>query len=108
MNGTIYNEYAYATECQLATLAGLCVAKRTPLCEITRQRNIAHRMLMVCQREIGNIEWERSYPRAMELATRSNVGEAINGWIYDTMVDANRADRWLRSYRLSLNGRVVA
>lgn len=44
----IYNQYAYATECNLATLSSLLMKKSSPKSEVQRQRNICTEMLAVC------------------------------------------------------------
>ena len=51
------NEFAYATECSLATLSQLRLRKSTSKSDIRRQTNICVRMLSVCQRHCKEIAW---------------------------------------------------
>jgi hypothetical protein len=46
---TLETEYAYATECQLATLEGLKSRKSSAKSEIARQEAICSRMLRICR-----------------------------------------------------------
>jgi hypothetical protein len=48
---TLADDYAYATECQLATLEGLRLRKNTGRGELKRQHSICESMLSVCLRE---------------------------------------------------------
>lgn len=69
--GRLEDEYAYATECNLATLSGLMGRKRSPKCEIDRQTSICAHMLTVCRRLYLTIEWtsgpHHHYGRAAEI-----------------------------------------
>ncbi len=42
---TLSEAFAYATECQIATLEGLQSKKSTPKCELVRQRAIVDGMI---------------------------------------------------------------
>jgi len=50
-------EYAYATECNFATLSGLVLKKSSAKSEIKRQRSICLRMLQVCATHKAEIDW---------------------------------------------------
>jgi hypothetical protein len=46
----LQSEFAYATECELATLEGLNGKTRTPACELRRHEAICERMVGVCRK----------------------------------------------------------
>ena len=81
---TLENEYAYATECQLATLSGLLLVKRSPKSEISRQRSICLRMLRVC-RDMTSIEWGHklhpNFGRVEELIMAADREAALDAWM---------------------------
>lgn len=52
------DSYAYAAECQLGTLSEACYKKRTARWEITRHRDIALHMLLVCKAHRDVINWD--------------------------------------------------
>lgn len=54
-------EYAYATECNFATLSGLVLKKSSAKSEISRQRSICLRMLTVCANQKAEIDWGGDY-----------------------------------------------
>jgi hypothetical protein len=51
------NEYAYATECNLATLEELALLKSSSKVRIDRQKGICAIMLRVCQEHASEIAW---------------------------------------------------
>lgn len=51
------NEYAYATECNLATLGELCMLKSSSKARIDRQKSICAHMLGVCRQCHDEIDW---------------------------------------------------
>jgi len=69
--GKLEDEYAWAAECNLATLSGLMGRKRSPKCEIDRQTSICHHMVTVCFRHFDAITWQSgvrgNYPRVHDL-----------------------------------------
>jgi hypothetical protein len=82
---TLANEYAYATECALATLSGLVCKKSTAKSEIRRQRSICLRQLGICQTFKSEIEWgtqfHPNFGRAQKLVAETDLGTALDGWI---------------------------
>jgi len=71
---TLPNEFAYATECNLATLSSLLLKKSSPKSEVKRQTNICCRMLGCCRAEQGNIEWGNT-----SVKNFGRVEEILNG-----------------------------
>jgi len=51
------SSFVYYTECQLATLADLCIKSRTPKHQKLRQQTIAAGMLLTCFRDIFNADF---------------------------------------------------
>lgn len=108
--GRLEDEYAWATECQLATLSGLCWKRSSPKCEITRQRNIAFHMLKICQEHAGNITWERGpwnkdYSRVRDiLDDGDSLYEALNRFTLKGFDKAGDAAKWLASFEKSKKG----
>jgi hypothetical protein len=100
--GKIEDEYAYATECQLATLSWLAMKRSSPISEITRQRNICYHMLKVCQEHAGNIAWgRRYYSRVQDIlgdAKNDNLHAALNRFTLMHFDRADDATRWLRAF----------
>lgn len=64
---------AYYTECQLATLEGLRIKKRTPLCELQRHQKIADGMVEHCKAFVKKEDAVRT--GAIRLHTLLNAGE---------------------------------
>jgi len=108
--GKLEDEYAWATECQLATLSGLCWVKRSALVEITRQRNISYHMLTVCQEHAGNITWGlREFGRVQDIlkdAKESDLMAALNHFTMKCFDKPELAQRWLKSFENSEKGRI--
>lgn len=105
--GKLEDEYAYATECQLATLSQLCMVTRSALSEITRQRGIAEHMLKVCQEHASEITWERGpwrdFGRVREIldeAREHGLPHALTRWTLTQFIGTNSA-RWLASFEKS-------
>lgn len=103
--GKLEDEYAWATECQLATLSGVCMVKRSALHEITRQRNIAEHMLKICQEHSSEITWEygvrREFGRVQEIldwAKERGLHDALTDWTCGQFFDDKQRDRWLKSF----------
>jgi hypothetical protein len=65
------DSYAYATECNLATLSMLVGIKRSSKHAIERQQNICLTMLRVCHQHEAEIywgtEWKSDFPRVKEI-----------------------------------------
>lgn len=55
---TIYNDYAYLAECQLATLAGLCMKKSATKSSVKRHTSLAMEALTTCLKYKEHIKWE--------------------------------------------------
>ena len=78
---TLEDEYAYATECQLATLEVLQMNKSTPKSTLAQQKRICDRMVAVCRsvptdnltclRMHVSARVEQHCGRLVELLTRS-------------------------------------
>lgn len=106
-SGKIEDEYAWATECNLATLSGLCFVKKSSLVDINRQRNICFHMLKVCQEHESEITWHSGqrldYPRVWELLkeTEGNLYDALNAWTKKCFDTPEQAERWWKSYQRS-------
>lgn len=106
--GKLEDEYAYATECQLATLSGLCMVKKSALSEITRHRNIAEHMLKVCQEHASEITWEygirRDFGRVREILDEArehgDLPHALTRWTLTQFIGTDGA-RWLASFEKS-------
>jgi len=106
--GKLEDEYAYATDCQLATLSWLTMRRSSPLSEITRQRNICFHMLKVCQEYASEITWEhgirRHYSRVegiLEDAKEDNLFEALNRFTLKGFDRAGDAARWFSAFKRS-------
>lgn len=54
---TLVNEFAWATECNLATLDELVSIKSVSTARIDRQQSICEQMLETCRRHEAEIEW---------------------------------------------------
>ena len=84
---TLANEYAYATECQLATLSGLLGKKSSAKSEIKRQANICLRMLGICRSETGSIEWgsewRHNFGRVQKIILAGDLEASLNAWMAD-------------------------
>jgi hypothetical protein len=83
---TLANEFAYATECQLATLVGLTMVKRTSKHEIKRQKSLCLRMLRVYQEYGSEIDWGRNprlphFGRVAELVHGVNLEARLDAWL---------------------------
>lgn len=83
---TLANEYAYATEVNLATLESLLLKKSSAKCDIRRQRDICRRMLGVCdafkaQIEWSTSQWRRDYGRVEELIKKGDLGSSLDAWM---------------------------
>jgi hypothetical protein len=81
------NEFAYATECNLATLSGLLLKKRSPKNEIERQTNICLRMLVWCRLEKAVIEWGspvyKNFGRVEKLVAETDLPTALKLWVLE-------------------------
>lgn len=80
------NEYAYAAECQMATLSGFFDRKRQAKHEVERQKSICLSMLLVCQQHRALIAWERGrgseYGRVKEvLDDPQGLPGSLDAWI---------------------------
>ena len=111
--GKLEDEYAYATECQLATLSWLTMLSKSALSEITRQRNISFHMLKVCQEHESEITWEqgirKDFSRVQDLlddAKNDNLFEALNRWTLKGFDKVGQAARWLKSFEKSEKDKV--
>jgi len=99
------DEYAWATEIQLATLSGICMVKRSALSEITRQRNIAERMLTTCRAHANNITWMRGqrqeFGRVQDILgdKGDSLSETLNRWTQNQFFDDGHRDKWLKSHK---------
>lgn len=85
--GSLADEYAYATECQLTTLEGLCAKKSSPKSSLRRHTTIALTMLKVCQEHDSEITWGRGplmfFRRVREVldaAKGSTLRKALGDW----------------------------
>lgn len=105
--GKLEDEYAYATECQLATLSWLTMLSRSALSEITRQRNISFHMLKVCQEHESEITWgnrRQHHGRVRDIlddAKKDNLYKALNRFTLKGFDKAGQAGRWLKSFEKS-------
>lgn len=105
-SGKIEDEYAWAAECNLATLSGLCFVKKSSLSDIHRQRNICFHMLKVCQEHESEIAWHAGQrvtnPRVWELLhAEGNLSDALNAWTKKQFDKPEQAERWWKSYERS-------
>lgn len=78
---SLVNEYAYATECQLATLGMLMDRKSSSKSDIQRQKNICVRMLGVCKANEADVDWRPGFgapsilfPRLKEILDAADLG----------------------------------
>lgn len=86
---TLANEFAYSTECGLATLEGLLVKKSSPKHEVRRQANIVLRQLRVCREHQSDIEWGHElhphFSRVQKLVVPSgsdaDLQDNFNAWM---------------------------
>ncbi len=106
--GKLEDEYTYATDCQFATLIGLAMRSRSPLNEITRQRNISYHMLKTCQEHAGNITWgndpRRHHDRVQDIlddAKNGGLYKALNRFTLKRFDRAGDAARWFASFEKS-------
>jgi hypothetical protein len=85
----IFNQYANATEYNLATLSGLLLKKSSAKSEVSRQTNICTEMLAVCWEHKANIVfgngWSHHYGRVEEVvkaaeANGGNLATALAEW----------------------------
>lgn len=71
---------AYATECNLATLSGLQITKRTSKSTIRRQRDICLKMLRNCGALYEHIKWvsgnQRNFSRVQDILDAGGAGPA--------------------------------
>lgn len=84
---TIHNEFAYATDCNLATLSSLRMRKSSAKSDISRQTNICLRMLAVCQEHKASITFGDGFrhhfsrvEKILEYATTHPMGLALDKW----------------------------
>lgn len=84
------NEYAYAAECQLATLDELATLKSSSKARIARQVSICIRMVRICQEYRSEIDWgqpsgREHYGRVSQVLARAwppnNVKSAVNSYL---------------------------
>ena len=94
--GKLCDEYAWATEVQLATLSGLLMTKRTSQREITRQTDISLHMLMVCRQHHKEIAWthgpQHLYGRVSSLF--------LDAFTEDTCDMPGALERWKEKLRV--------
>jgi hypothetical protein len=85
----LLKEYVYATECNLATLAGYYLVKKFSKADKKRQTSICYKMLMVCKKHERKIDFgprREKYPRVEGILRRSEtyygtVRESLDKWI---------------------------
>ena len=87
------DDYAEATECNLATLEVLLLRKRSSDSDRRRQRAICFRMLQVCKAHEENITW-RQFPKAFP-----RVREMLDGAKQEPMGLEGALDRWILEVR---------
>lgn len=80
--GKLEDEYVWATDCQLTTLAQLCKSKHTTAGTIARQLHIVEHMLHVCQEHSGNTTWTATNSRVHRFVQEDNLHGALRDWAY--------------------------
>lgn len=101
--GTIYNDYAYLAECQMATLSGLCMKKSSTKGDLKRHTSLAMEALMTCVRYEDKIKWEsgphKFFGRVKDLIDASR-GEGEEVGVKVTALKVALADQKLEWGRL--------